>query len=223
MLLVGRNMSTKQRVVIIGGIGNGMVAAQVIADMAKAGAPIMLAGFLNDHLAKGEQLGHWPVLGAPAQWQNLDTDISFCFALLSVGKMRQRADMLKALQIPPQRLATLIHPSAVIGFDSQIEPGCIVCSHTTIQPGARIGLNTIIRAGANLGHDSQIGAYVDIGPNVSICGYAKIAEGTHVAPNAVVRDSIQVGSYSTISAGAVILRDVPTDSTWIGNPARRVM
>lgn len=216
-------MRNKQKIVIIGGHGNGMVLAQIISDMHAAGTPVELAGFLNDHLTPGEILGHWPVLGTPAQWHTLPGDTQFCFALLSVGKMKQRADMLKALNIPLARMATIIHPTAVISFNTSVGPGTVICSHTTLQPGASIGANSIVRAGANLGHDCQIGDYVDIGPNVSICGYAKIAEGVHVAPNAVVRDSLTIEHYSTISAGAVVLRDAPAESTWLGNPARRVM
>ncbi|MDO6612448.1 NeuD/PglB/VioB family sugar acetyltransferase [Shewanella sp. 1_MG-2023] len=213
---------SKKRVVIIGGAGNGAVLAQIIMDMQRAGDAIELVGFLNDHHSAGELLFHWPVLGKSSQWQELDKDILFVFALLSVGKMRERADLLKSLAIPSSRMATLIHPSAMIGFDSQIGAGSVICSQVSIQPQVNIGENVMVRAGANIGHDVQVSNYVDIGPNVCLCGYSSLSEGVHVAANAVVRDGLSLGAYSVVGAGSALLKDAGEGSTWLGNPARRV-
>ncbi|KAB0287465.1 acetyltransferase [Vibrio fortis] len=212
----------KQRIVIIGGAGNGMVFAQVILDMQKSGHPLILEGFLNDHHACGEVLGEWPVLGKPADWNELDDDIQFVFALLTVGKMEERAELLHSLAIPLNRMTTLVHPSAMVGFDTQIGKGSVICSHASIQPGARIGNNTIVRAGANVGHDVTLSDCIDIGPNVTLCGFSSVKDGAHVAANSVVRDSITVGPYAVIGAGSVILKDADSRTTWLGNPARRV-
>ncbi|GGP44982.1 NeuD/PglB/VioB family sugar acetyltransferase [Shewanella saliphila] len=213
---------SKKRVVIIGGAGNGAVLAQIIMDMQRAGNEIELEGFLNDSHSQGELLFHWPVLGKPKQWRELDEDILFVFALLSVGKMRQRADLLKSLAIPPSRMATLIHPSAMIGFDSQIGTGSVICSNVSIQPQVTIGQNVLVRAGANIGHDVQVSDYVDIGPNVCLCGYSCVLEGVHVAANSVVRDGLTLGAFSVIGAGSALLKDAAEGTTWLGNPARRV-
>lgn len=212
----------KQRIVIIGGAGNGMVFAQVILDMQKSGQPIILEGFLNDHHDCGEMLGKWPVLGKPADWKELDDDVHFVFALLTVGKMQERAELLHSLAIPQNRMATLVHPSAMIGFDTHIGKGSVICSHASVQPGASIGDNTIVRAGANVGHDVILGDCIDIGPNVTLCGFSSVKNGAHVAANSVVRDSISVGEYAVVGAGSVILKDVDESTTWLGNPARRV-
>ncbi|ARD23260.1 NeuD/PglB/VioB family sugar acetyltransferase [Shewanella japonica] len=212
----------KKRIVIIGGAGNGAVLAQIILDMQRAGDDIELAGFLNDHHSTDELLFHWTVLGKPSQWRDLDQDVLFVFALLSVGKMRERADLLKSLGIPSKRMATLIHPSAMIGFDSQIGAGSVICSNVSIQPQVKIGSNVLVRAGANVGHDVQISDYVDIGPNVCLCGYASVQEGVHVAANAVVRDGLNLGAFSVIGAGSALLKDAGEGTTWLGNPARRV-
>ncbi|WP_337881104.1 acetyltransferase [Rheinheimera sp.] len=216
-------MSKTRRIVIIGGHGNGMVLAQIICDMRRSGADIELFGFLNDHLNPGELLWDWPVLGKSTDWQTLPADVEFCFALLTVGKMLERTKLLKSLSIPADRMATLIHPTAVLGFNTSVGKGSVLCSYTSVQPGVRIGDNTLIRAGANLGHDVEIGNYVDIGPNVTLCGYCKIRDGSHIAANTVVRDGLEVGEFCTLGAGAVMLREAPPYSTWLGNPARRVM
>ena len=105
-----------KKVVIIGGGGNGLVVAQIVLDLIKTGESIELVGFLNDNIPVGEYIERWPVLGAPHEWESLDGDVSFVYALLSVGKMKVRAEKFKQLNIPQNRMSTVVHPSASIGF-----------------------------------------------------------------------------------------------------------
>ena len=98
----------------------------------------------------------------------------------------------------------------------------VIAANTVLQPGTRVGDNCFIRANANLGHDVAVDDLVDIGPNSTLCGYAHIEEGVQIAPNSVVRDSVRVGMYSTVAAGAAIFKDVAPESTMLGNPAKRI-
>lgn len=211
-----------KRIAIIGGTGNGLVVAQIILDLVEAGHKYQLLGFLNDHLEKGDIIEQWPVLGTSEEWSSLPDDVLFVQAILSVGKMKPRATKLQALGIPQQRWATVIHPSANIGFNCRIGHGVAICAHVTVQPGVVIGDNCMIRAGANVGHDVQLADYVDVGPNTTLCGYAKVGKGVQVAPNAVVRDNIIIGEYATVAAGAAVFKEVAAESTVLGNPARRI-
>jgi len=211
------------RVVILGGAGDGQVAAQVIRDMSRSGQEIELIGFLNDHAEKGESIGGYPVLGKTSNWSALPDDVLFHCCLLSVGKMRQRADLIKGLFVPDERLVSLIHPTACIADDVVIGRGAMVCSYVTCQPGAKIGRLGSIRAGANIGHDVTLDDFVYVGPNATVCGYAQVGEGGYVAPNAVIRERVRVGEYGVLAAGGVAFKHIEANETWIGNPARRAV
>lgn len=215
-------MSESTRVVLIGGPGNGLVAAQILEDMKSAGHAIELVGFLNDSLPVGELIDQWPVLGNSGQWRDMASEIRFVFCILSVGKMAERVNRIGSLGIPNERLATLVHPTAVIARTCRIGPGSVIAAHVTCQPGSSIGKNCVVRAGANVGHDVQVADHIDIGPNTTLCGYARIGEGAHIAANAVVRDNLMVGKLAVIGAGGVLLKDAAEGTTWLGNPARRV-
>lgn len=215
-------MSKVKKVAIIGGNGNGLVVAQVLGDMAKTGQPVEMVGFLNDHQPVGSAIGGYPVLARPGDWQGLDEDIRLVFALLSVGKMRERTELLEKLEVPDSRMATLVHPTALLGAGVTVGLGSVIASYVTCQPGSRVGKNSIVRAGANLGHDATVGDFVDIGPNVTLCGYASVFKGAHIAPNAVVKDRTVVNQFSVLGAGSVALRDMEPGSLWMGNPGRRV-
>ncbi|KAF1070182.1 MAG: putative acetyltransferase EpsM [Pseudomonas citronellolis] len=211
---------TKQ-VVILGGHGDGLVAAQVILDMARAGQDIVLAGFLNDHNPPGSDIGGYPVLGRTGDWHELPAATVFHFALLSVGKMQQRADLIRSFGIPPERVVSLIHPSTQLASDCIVGAGALICAYAVLQPGVRTGVCCSIRAGANLGHDVRLDDFVYVGPNATLCGYASVDCGAYVAPNAVVRDRTEVGAFAVLAAGSVAYKSLPPGSTWIGNPARR--
>ena len=215
-------MDEINKVAIVGGKGNGLVIAQVIEDISKAGHNITVAGFLNDHEPIGSLIGGYEIIGRPREWKHLGSDTQIVFALLSVGKMEERCALLSALSVPEKRLATLIHPTALVGSGVSVGKGSVICSYVTCQPGSSIGNNSIVRAGANLGHDTQVGEFVDIGSNCTLCGYAEVEKGAHVAPNSVVRDSLSVGEFSVLGAGSVALKNIEPRTVWMGNPARRV-
>ncbi len=69
-------MSAK-RIVIIGGPGDGVVVAQTVRDLGKVGREVLLFGFLNDRLERGEHVFGAPVLGTLKAWQQLPQDVRF--------------------------------------------------------------------------------------------------------------------------------------------------
>lgn len=210
------------RIVILGGPGDGMVAAQIVRDMRKGGIEVELAGFLNDALGRGETIDGLPVLGGTRDWRNAPPDHLFHICLHKVGQMKQRAGLVESFGIPDDRLATLRHPSSLVADGAAVGAGAMIAQNVVCQPGARIGRLASIRAGANLGHDTVLGDLAYVGPNASLCGRAEVAYAGHVGPNAVLTDGCRIAEYAVLSAGAVALRDLDSGSTWLGNPARRV-
>ncbi len=85
-----------------------------------------------------------------------------------------------------------------IGFDVHID------SHVHIGHNANIGDRTIITAGAIIGGSSIIGA------------------DSYIGLGAIIRNKATVGVGATIGMGAVVVEDVPSGETWVGNPARKL-
>lgn len=209
-------------VVILGGQGDGLVAAQVILDMQRSGVDISLLGFLNDYHEVNATIGGYRVLGLTSDWIKLPSNVHFHFSLLSVGKMPERVNLIESLSIPPERLVSLVHPTAQVADDAKIGRGCLITSYAVLQPGSRLGGCCSVRAGANVGHDVVVEDFVYIGPNSTMCGYSKLLKGSYAAPNSVLRDSCVMGEFSVLGAGSVAFKDMPRSTTFIGNPARRV-
>lgn len=101
-----------------------------------------------------------------------------------------------------------IHPSAKIGKGLFIDHGCGVVIGET----AEIGDNCTIYQGVTLGGTGkQVGKrHPTLGDNVMVGAGAKV-----LGP-------FRVGNNAKIAAGAVVLSEVPDDTTAVGIPARAV-
>lgn len=210
------------KVLILGGHGDGLVAAQIVRDMQRSGQDIELAGFLNDSIPQGGDIAGIPVLGTIREWNTFPSDTMFHVALHKVGQMRARVELIESLGLPANRLASLVHPSAQIADDAEIGAGALIASFVTCQPGVTVGRYATVRAGANLGHDVRIADFAYVGPNATLCGRASAGKGSHVAPGAIVVDGIALSDFALLGAGGVAFRPVGQDEVWMGNPARKV-
>ena len=101
-----------------------------------------------------------------------------------------------------------IHPGATIGKRLVIDHGTgIVIGET-----AEIGDDCLIYQGVTLG-----GTGKDVGKR-----HPTLGNNVMVSSGAKVLGPINIGDNSRIAAGAVVLKDVPPDSTVVGIPARVV-
>jgi serine O-acetyltransferase len=101
-----------------------------------------------------------------------------------------------------------------------------------IHPGARIGKRLFIDHGMGvvIGETCEIGDDVILYQGVTLGGTGKekgkrhptIGNNVVVGSGAKVLGSFTVGDYSRIGANAVVLQEVPPNSTVVGNPGRIV-
>ncbi len=101
-----------------------------------------------------------------------------------------------------------------------------------IHPGAKIGKGLLIDHGMGvvIGETAEIGDYCTIYQNVTLGGTGKETGKRHptignhvmIGAGARVLGPFKVGDHSKIAANAVVLSEVPEDSTCVGVPAKIV-
>jgi serine O-acetyltransferase len=101
-----------------------------------------------------------------------------------------------------------------------------------IHPGAKIGEGVFIDHGSGvvIGETAEIGNNVTIYQGVTLGGTGKekgkrhptIGNNVVIGNGARILGSFKVGDNARIGAGAVVLREVPPNSTVVGNPGRIV-
>ncbi|MGE5527587.1 MAG: serine O-acetyltransferase [Patescibacteria group bacterium] len=102
-----------------------------------------------------------------------------------------------------------------------------------IHPGARLGEGLFIDHGMGvvIGETAEIGRNVTLFQGVTLGGTGKergkrhptIGDNVTIAAGAKVLGSFRVGDGAKIGAGAVVLREVPANSTVVGVPGRVVV
>ena len=218
----GKKRKHLERVVILGGPGDGSVVAEALLHSKSAGRCVELIGFLNDEFKPGLQIYGFPVLGRLDNWHTLDDDIVFAWALQRVGAMPARVRRNRGLAIPESRWTSVRHPNSVVASSAEVGIGSFIASFATVQPMARIGRFASLRAGASVGHHAVVEDHAYVGPNATLCGYAVLCEGATLGPNAVILERMTVGSYAVVGIGAAVTRNIDAKTIVMGNPARRV-
>lgn len=114
----------------------------------------------------------------------------------------------------PHLGGVVIHRGAHLGSLVAVDRGTV--GDTIIGEEARID-NLV-----HVAHNVRIGARAMIIAGAEISGSVIIGEDCWVAPQACIREKLVIGSRSVIGLGSVVVKDVPEESTVMGNPARPV-
>lgn len=203
-----------KKVIIIGAGGHAKVIADIIE---KSGDQIV--GFLDDKIEKNTIIvKDYKVIG------DLNSRFSLSIAnkdyefITAIGDNKKREEISKS---PNLKFYTAIHPSAQIGLDVKIEEGTAIMANVCINSSARIGKHCIINTGAIIEHDNIIENFVHISPNSALGGTVRIGENTHIGIGSVVKNNITICKNCTVGAGAVVVKNIEKEGTYIGVPARK--
>ena len=125
-----------KKVIIIGGEGNGGVVAACIEDNRRRYMDLEweVAGFLNDYEI-GKEINGYPVLGGTNDIGNfLKQDYFFVYAIHMIGRNVKSEEVFERLNLPPERLATIVHKTAFISENAVLEPGVFVMANSYVGP-----------------------------------------------------------------------------------------
>jgi len=211
-----------KKVIIIGGLGNGSVVAAALDDaVARGFNEWIVEGYLNDRMAKGEDLEGHPVLGRLSDVHHfMDQGYYFIYTIYRIDGQDKRIALFESLQIPDERLATFIHPKAYVAGNVEIGPGSVIMPNVSISPGTRLGRCCLVMIGAIIGHNNEIGDYCHFAAQSCLGAYLKVGNGVHIGLNASVRENLTLGECSTLAMGGVLLNDMGAHEIWSGVPAK---
>ena len=205
----------RKKVVIIGAGGHAKVIADIIE---KSGDEIV--GFLDDNKEiRTTIIKEYKVIG--------DLNNRFAMAvtkenlefIIAIGDNKKREEISHS---PNLKFYTAIHPSAQIGLDVEIQEGTVIMANACINSSAKIGKHCIINTGAIIEHDNIIEDFVHISPNVALGGTVKIGKSTHVGIGSTIKNNITICENCKIGAGAVVVKDIEKEGTYIGVPAKGI-
>jgi sugar O-acyltransferase (sialic acid O-acetyltransferase NeuD family) len=206
-------------IVIVGAGGHGQVVADIFRARRVAGLASATTGFLDDDPSRqGLALAGGVVFGPVSSLDQIDR----LGTVVAIGDNRTRARVHQRLAAAGEIFAVAEHPRSVVADDVEIGDGSMVCAGAIVSTGTVIGHNTIVNTGATVDHHSTIGNHVHIGPGVHMGGEVRVDEGALIGIGATVIPGIHIGAWSTVGAGAVVIRDVAPGTTVVGCPAKPI-
>ncbi len=215
--------------VIVGAGGFARETAQAVLDAnaedaARGRVPRWdLLGHLDDNPElHGGKVDGTAVLGGCDLVHDLPDDTR---AVVCVGSPRDyagRARLVRRLGLPPDRYATVVHPTAVVSASSTVGPGSVLLAHTALTAAVRVGAHVAVMPQAVLTHDDEVGDFATVASGVRLGGGVRIGRGAYLGAGALVREYATVGAWSLVGTGGLVLGDVPAGEVWVGSPARRL-
>ncbi|WP_430884128.1 acetyltransferase [Fusibacter sp. JL216-2] len=204
----------KDKLIIIGASGHGKVVADIAIKMNKWQS----VAFLDDDESIKVSMG-LEVIGKTADAFTYKDEGDF---FVAIGSNATREKIQEKLIEEGLNLVSLIHPSAVIGTDVEIDIGTVVMAGVVINSSSRIGKGCIINTSSSLDHDNIIEDYIHISPGVKTAGSVRIGKGSWIGIGSIVSNNLNIYSGCKVGAGAVVVKDITEPGTYVGVPVRRV-
>jgi len=208
--------------VVIGSGGFGRETVEAVRALNAAGARWRLAGYLDDDPARhGTVIDGVPVLGGTGELSTMpDASVVVCTG--RPGNYVSRPRIVERLGLPPERYATIIHPSASVSSTSRVGPGSVLLAQTVLTAAVTVGSHVAIMPHVTLTHDDVIGDFATLASGVRLGGGVHVGWCAYVGAGALVREHRSIGSGALVGMGAVVTRDIPPHEVWAGVPARHI-
>jgi len=194
-------------------LGAGVHAEEMVEIVARtnAGRPTWnLLGFISpDGTHVGKKLNGLLVVGTP---EDLASYADAWFV--------PDNDWPCSIDIPEERLTTIIDPSAFVSRTARIGPGCVIYPNCYIGLNASLGKRVFCLSGCVINHDDVVEDHVVMASQVALAGSVHVEAGCYLGQSCTVREYLRIGRGSLIGMAAVVCKDVPPGSVMVGNPAR---
>ena len=107
----------------------------------------------------GKELNGYPIL---ATWSGSGQ--------YAGAKLATPFDALEIQDIPAERLATIVDPSAFVAASARLGPGCVIYPSCFVGLNAVLGERVFALSSAVINHDDHLGDRVTVCSNVSLAG-----------------------------------------------------
>lgn len=203
----------------VGGFGREVLA--LIHHINNEELTYKVVGFFDDGHERGEIVNGYPVLGKTAELNSWEKELAVA---ISIGNPVVKKKIVEKITNPLVSFPTLIHPDVDIGLPEYviIGKGCIICAGNMITTNVVIGDFVILNLGCTVGHDTIIKDYSAFMPSCNISGEVMIGEGVYCGTGVKIINQTSIGDYTTIGAGAVITKPIPSYCTAVGVPAKPI-
>ena len=203
-----------QDILVYGSGGHSKVTIDLLEKLQE----FNIKGILDDNKEQwGKEYFGYKILGGINILEETSKD---CKIAIGIASPKTRQKVFEAVQRKGYSVPTLIHPTACIAKGVVMEEGVIVMAHAVINADAKIGKGTVINTSAIVEHECDIGDFTHICPGTHLAGKVIVKDNAFVGLGSCIIEFNEIGEGAIVGAGSVVTKNVPPNTTVVGNPAR---
>ncbi|MDB6088773.1 MAG: acetyltransferase [Gammaproteobacteria bacterium] len=132
---------------------------------------------------------------------------------------RSRRQVIEGLQVPHERFARVIHPTACISSLAKLGHNVLIMAGVVVTSNAVIGSHVCVLPNTVVHHDAVIGDWSLVGSNVTVSGGVAIGRNCYIGSGSSIMHGIRIGDAALVGIGSNVIRDVAAEACVAGNPA----
>lgn len=211
------------KIAIVGAGGFGKEVFSIIKSINKIQKQWDFIGFFDDNLYSQniKENGFGKIIGNTEMLNDFREKLAVVVAVGNGEVLKKITDKINNHQV---YFPNIVHPS-VLFLDEEttdIGQGNIFSAHCIVSCNVKIKDFNIFNTRATLGHDVQVGSFNVFSPNVQVSGSVIIENLNFFGFNSGIIQKRKIGSQNTLAAGAMLLRHIKDNGTYMGNPAIKV-
>jgi sugar O-acyltransferase (sialic acid O-acetyltransferase NeuD family) len=145
---------------------------------------------------------------------------AFFYVSLGYRFLENKHKILNELFALGRETPRFIHDSSYLEKSCEISRGCLVYPMCNLDKNVKLGVGTLLNNSVVVSHDTTIGDCCYISPGVIFSGNVNVGDYTFIGSGTVISNNITIGKNVKVGAGTIVTRDIPDDTSVIGNPMR---
>ena len=185
-----------KRLLIIGAGGHGHALAEAAA------GDFAVIGFLDDAFPTLNQVSGFPVLGKLADFSDFNHLIDCVIIAFGNNALRQRLAL--ELKKTGVRLASVIHPKAIISPSASIGEGVAVMAGAVVGSASYLGDGVIVNCNAVVDHDCRVGSFAHLGIGALMAGGATLGALAWMKAGSILSVGTKIADEVVLQPGEVV-------------------
>ena len=163
-----------------------------------------------------------PILGELKQIRLDFESNNFDYIFLAIGynRLHYKETILNSFIGVP--MATIIHPTAFVEYDSIIEEGVLVYPFAYIGPRVHLKKCVVINVYSYLPHDNIVEECTFLSGGINVGGKVNIGRRCFIGIGVTTNDTLEIGDDIFLGANTLVTKSIYDPGTYIGSPARKI-